>query len=41
MSSDTLNITEKLQTGESIQECEYHSYEPIGGTNLKNLVRFD
>ena len=36
MSSDTLDITEKLQIDESIQECEYHSYEPIAGTNLNN-----
>jgi len=36
MSSDILNITEKLQIDESIQEYECHSYKPIAGTNLNN-----
>jgi len=36
MSSDILNSTEKLQIDESIQEYEFHSYEPIVGTNLNN-----
>jgi len=33
---DILNITEKTQIDETIQEYEYHSYEPIAGTNLNN-----
>jgi len=33
---DILNITEKPQIDETIQEYEYHSYEPIAGTNLNN-----
>jgi len=33
---DILNITEKPQIDETIQENEYHSYEPIAGTNLNN-----
>jgi len=36
MSSDILNIAEKLQIDESMQEYEFHSYEPIAGTNLNN-----
>ena len=36
MSSDILNSTEKLQIDESIQEYEFHSYEPIASTNLNN-----
>ena len=36
MSSDILNITEKLQIDKSIQEYEFHSYGPIAGTNLNN-----
>jgi len=31
---DILNITEKPETDESIKEYEYHSYEPIAGTDL-------
>ena len=33
---DILNITEKPEIDESIEEYEYHSYEPITGTNLNN-----
>jgi len=33
---DILNITEKPQIDETIQEYEYHSYEPIASTNLNN-----
>jgi len=33
---DILNITEKPQIDETIQEYEYHSYKPIAGTNLNN-----
>jgi len=33
---DILNITEKPEIDESIEEYEYHSYEPINGTNLNN-----
>jgi len=33
---DILNITEKPQIDETIQEYEYHSYGPIAGTNLNN-----
>jgi len=36
MSSDILSITEKLQIDGSIQEYEFHSYEPIAGTNVNN-----
>jgi len=38
---DILNITEKPEIDETIQEYEYHSYEPIAGTNLNNLVKLD
>jgi len=31
-----LNITEKIQIDETVEEYEYHSYEPITGTNLNN-----
>jgi len=31
---DILNITEKPEIDESIEEYEYHSYEPITGTDL-------
>jgi len=31
---DMLNITEKPEIDESIEEYEYHSYEPITGTDL-------
>jgi len=31
---DILNITEKPEIGQSIEEYEYHSYEPITGTDL-------
>jgi len=31
---DILNITEKPETDESIEKYEYHSYEPITGTDL-------
>jgi len=30
------NITEKPEIDVSIEEYEYHSYEPITGTNLNN-----
>jgi len=30
------NITEKPEIDVSIKEYEYHSYEPITGTNLNN-----
>jgi len=33
---DILNITEKPQIDETIEEYEFHSYEPIAGTNLNN-----
>jgi len=33
---DILNITEKPQIDETIEEYEYHSYEPTAGTNLNN-----
>jgi len=33
---DILNITEKAQIDETVEEYEYHSYEPITGTNLNN-----
>jgi len=33
---DILNITEKPEIDESIEEYEHHSYEPITGTNLNN-----
>jgi len=33
---DILNISEKTQIDESIKEYEFHSYEPIAGTNLNN-----
>ena len=33
---DILNITESPIVDESIQEYEYHEYEPITGTNLNN-----
>jgi len=31
---DILNITEKPEIDQSIKEYEYHSYEPITGTDL-------
>jgi len=31
-----LNITEKTQIDEAVEEYEYRSYEPITGTNLNN-----
>ena len=31
---DILNITEKPEIDQSIEEYEYHSYEPITGTDL-------
>jgi len=31
---DILNITQKPEIDESIERYEYHSYEPITGTNL-------
>ena len=31
---DILNITDKPEIDESIEEYEYHSYEPITGTDL-------
>jgi len=33
---DILNITEKPQIDETIEEYEYHSYKPIAGTYLNN-----
>ena len=33
---DILNITEKPEIEQLIEEYEYHSYEPITGTNLNN-----
>ena len=33
---DILNITEKTQIDETVEEYEYHSYDPISGTNLNN-----
>jgi len=33
---DILNITEKPQIDETIEEYEFHSYEPIAGTILNN-----
>ena len=33
---EILNNTEKNQIDETIEEYEYHSYEPITGTNLNN-----
>jgi len=33
---EILNITQKPETDESIEEYAYHSYEPITGTNLNN-----
>jgi len=33
---EILNITEKTQIDETVEEYEYHSYEPITGTNLNN-----
>ena len=33
---DILNITEKTQIDETVEEYEFHSYEPIAGTNLNN-----
>ena len=32
------NITEKTEIDETVEEYEYHSYEPITGTNLNNLI---
>ena len=34
---DILNITQKPEIDESIKEYEYHSYEPITGTDLNRL----
>jgi len=34
---DMLKITEKPETDESIEEYEYHRYEPITGTDLNRL----
>jgi len=34
---DILNITEKTEIDESIEKYEYHSYEPITGTDLNRL----
>ena len=31
-----LNITQTPEIDESIEEYEYHSYEPITGTNSNN-----
>jgi len=31
---DILQITEKPETNESIEKYEYHSYEPITGTDF-------
>ena len=31
---DIINITQKLEIDESIERYEYHSYEPITGTDL-------
>jgi len=31
---DIFNITEKPEIDESIEEYEFHSYEPITGTDL-------
>jgi len=31
---DILNITEKPDIDQSIEEYEYHSYEPVTGTDL-------
>ena len=33
---DILNFKEKPLTDETIEEYEYHEYEPITGTNLNN-----
>ena len=33
---DMLKINESLSTDESIEEYEYHEYEPITGANLNN-----
>jgi len=33
---DLLNFTETPATDETIEEYEYHEYEPITGTNLNN-----
>ena len=33
---DTLNFTETPMTDETIEEYEYHEYEPITGTSLNN-----
>ena len=33
---DMLKINESLATDESIEEYEYHEYEPITGSNLNN-----
>ena len=35
-SVDMLKINESLATDESIEEYEYHEYEPITGANLNN-----
>ena len=36
MMADILKFTETPLTDESIEEYEYHEYEPITGTNLNN-----
>ena len=33
---DILQINESLVTDESIEEYQYHEYEPITGANLNN-----
>jgi len=35
--TEILHITEKTQIDESIEEHEFHSYEPIAGINLNNI----
>jgi len=36
--NNILNITEKPEIDESISEYEFHSYEPITGTDLNRPV---
>ena len=36
---DMLKINESLATDESIEEYEYHEYEPITGANLNQPWR--
>ena len=33
---DILNITEKTEIDQLIEQYEYHSYEPITGTDLNS-----